>query len=374
MNLNVGEWKEFRFGDLIDKPYKAKAFNKDDLEIAVKEGLRYITRTGVNNGCEMIVNASEIPQKYVEKGNAISIGDTTATCFYQDEDFITGDHMVIVRAKWLNRSNGLFIVGMLQNEQYKYSYGRAFLIDRIQETMIKLPIQHNPDGTPYIDPNHTYSEDGYVPDWQFMEDYMKSLHHKPLTTKNTVGNGLALNVDEWKEFKVDSIFIMHNGKGITKEEIEDNAGDFTVVQSGEENNGVIGKIDKSYCEVMNYTFTEKPCLTVARSGSAGFVSFQRYGCVVGDSAKILLLQVENPTIGLYIFLQTILTAQRFKYAYGRKVTETKYMNDTIKLPIQHNADGTPYIDPNCTYSEDGYVPDWQFMEDYMKALPYGDRL
>lgn len=374
MNLNVGEWKEFRFGDLIDKPYKAKAFNKDDLEIAVKEGLRYITRTGVNNGCEMIVNASEIPQKYVEKGNAISIGDTTATCFYQDEDFITGDHMVIVRAKWLNRSNGLFIVGMLQNEQYKYSYGRAFLIDRIQETMIKLPIQHNPDGTPYIDPNHTYSEDGYVPDWQFMEDYMKSLHHKPLTTKNTVGNGLALNVDEWKAFKVDSIFIMHNGKGITKEEIEDNAGDFTVVQSGEENNGVIGKIDKSYCEVMNYTFTEKPCLTVARSGSAGFVSFQRYGCVVGDSAKILLLQVENPTIGLYIFLQTILTAQRFKYAYGRKVTETKYMNDTIKLPIQHNADGTPYIDPNCTYSEDGYVPDWQFMEDYMKALPYGDRL
>ena len=374
MNLNVGEWKEFRFGDLIDKPYKAKAFNKDDLEIAVKEGLRYITRTGVNNGCEMIVNASEIPQKYVEKGNAISIGDTTATCFYQDEDFITGDHMVIVRAKWLNRSNGLFIVGMLQNEQYKYSYGRAFLIDRIQETMIKLPIQHNPDGTPYIDPNHTYSEDGYVPDWQFMEDYMKSLHHKPLTTKNTVRNGLALKVDEWKEFKVDSIFIMHNGKGITKEEIEDNAGDFTVVQSGEENNGVIGKIDKSYCEVMNYTFTEKPCLTVARSGSAGFVSFQRYGCVVGDSAKILLLQVENPTIGLYIFLQTILTAQRFKYAYGRKVTETKYMNDTIKLPIQHNADGTPYIDPNHTYSKDGYVPDWQFMEDYMKALPYGDRL
>ena len=83
--------------------------------------------------------------------------------------------MVIVRAKWLNRSNGLFVVGMLQNEQYKYSYGRAFLIDRIQETMMKLPIQHNPDGTPYIDCNCIYSEDGYVPDWQFMEDYMKAL-------------------------------------------------------------------------------------------------------------------------------------------------------------------------------------------------------
>lgn len=36
MNLNVDEWKEFRFGDLISRPYKAKAFNKDDLEVTEK--------------------------------------------------------------------------------------------------------------------------------------------------------------------------------------------------------------------------------------------------------------------------------------------------------------------------------------------------
>ena len=36
---------------------------------------------------------------------------------------------------------------------------------------------------------------------------LKSLHHKPLTTKNTVGNGLALNVDEWKEFTLDDVFV-----------------------------------------------------------------------------------------------------------------------------------------------------------------------
>jgi hypothetical protein len=32
------------------------------------------------------------------------------------------------------------------------------------------------------------------------------------------------------------------------------------------------------------------------------------------------------------------------------------------------------MDDKCTYSENGYVPDWQFMEEYIKALPYGDRL
>lgn len=179
---------------------------------------------------------------------------------------------------------------------------------------------------------------------------------------------MNLNVDAWKEFKVNKILTIINGKGITKEEIEDNKGDFIVVQSGESSNGVLGKIDLEYCKSKGYSYSERPCLTVARSGSAGFVSFQIYGCVVGDSAKILLLNKDNPTTENYVFIQTVLTANRFKYAYGRKVTEEKYMNDTIKLPIQHNPDGTPYIDPDCTYSEEGYVPDWQFMEDYIKSL------
>ena len=102
-----------------------------------------------------------------------------------------------------------------------------------------------------------------------------------------------------------------NGKGITQEEIDENPGDFAAVQSAEENNGVMGKIDLDYCKSMNYTFTEKPCLTVARSGSAGFVSYQVFGCVVGDSAKILLLPDEIATETNYLFLRTLLTANRF---------------------------------------------------------------
>lgn len=179
---------------------------------------------------------------------------------------------------------------------------------------------------------------------------------------------MNLDISQWKEFKVSSIFTIHNGKGITKEEIEDNEGDFTVVQSGEENNGVLGKINKNYCKIMNYTFSEKPCLTVARSGSAGYISFQLNGCVVGDSAKILLLDEDIASVELYTFLQTLLTANRFKYAYGRKVTESKYMSDVIKLPIETNEDGSPIVDASRKYSDDGYVPDWAWMENYIKSL------
>lgn len=161
LELNMKKWGEFRFGDLISNIYKAKAINKDDLSEATDENdsIRYITRTGENNGCEVTAVKSEISANYIESGNAISIGDTTATCFYQSKEFITGDHMVIVRAdSWLNKYTGLFIVAILQNEQYKYSYGRAFLMDRIQDTIVKLPIDSNGK-----------------PDWQFMENYIKAL-------------------------------------------------------------------------------------------------------------------------------------------------------------------------------------------------------
>ena len=70
---------------------------------------------------------------------------------------------------------------------------------------------------------------------------------------------MNLNISQWKEFKVSSIFSIHNGKGITKEEIEDNEGDFTVVQSGEENNGVLGKINLNYCVM----FFKKPFVSLS---------------------------------------------------------------------------------------------------------------
>ena len=179
---------------------------------------------------------------------------------------------------------------------------------------------------------------------------------------------MNLDITQWKEFKLSSIFTINNGKGITKEEIEENEGYFTVVQSGEENNGVLGKISREYCEMMNYTFCDDPCLTVARSGSAGFVSFQIDGCVVGDSAKILLLDKSVASVEIYVFLQTLLSANRFKYAYGRKVTESKYMNEVIKLPIQFAEDGTPLIDATKRYSDDGFIPNWKWMENYIKTL------
>jgi hypothetical protein len=163
---------------------------------------------------------------------------------------------------------------------------------------------------------------------------------------------MKIDMTGWANFTVSDLFEIINGKGITAEEIENNPGDFEAVQSGEGNNGVMGYISKAYCRYKGYSYCEEACLTVARSGTSGYVSFHENGCVVGDSAKILLLKKhEAKSTQTYLFLQTLLTANRFKYTYGRKVTKALYGNTVIKLPITTNGD-----------------PDWQWMENYIKSL------
>lgn len=120
MNLNVDSWKEFRLGDLFSEMYKAEAHVKGELEcydVPLDNTIRFVSRTEMNNGCDCYVLNNGLSG--IEKANAIAIGDTTATCFYQGEDFVCGDHMVICRADWINLHTALFIISILKQEKYK---------------------------------------------------------------------------------------------------------------------------------------------------------------------------------------------------------------------------------------------------------------
>ena len=94
----------------------------------------------------------------IEDGNAIIIGDTTATIFYQKDEFIAGDHIIVCRANWINVYTALFIKTILEKERYMYNYGRAFKLDLVNGTVVRLPIDNNNN-----------------PDWKFIEEYIKQL-------------------------------------------------------------------------------------------------------------------------------------------------------------------------------------------------------
>lgn len=354
MNLDINEWKEFCFGKLITKIYKSKALNKDDLIEANDNanGIRYITRTAENNGCELIADVTNVQEEYIQDGNAISIGDTTATCFYQKERFITGDHMVVVRADWLNELLALYLVTILNNEQYKYSYGRAFLMDRIKETIIRLPIQHNSDGTPVTDEKHKYSDEGYVPDWQCMEDYIKSLHYKPLTTHNKVGQVLKLKVNEWREFKVGDFFDIHPTKFIDGVSADDCVGyGVPLVVNSAENNGIAGLCDLEPTE-------QGGIITFSDTTDGNTFFYQPRPFIGFAHVQGMYPKTRSWSEAELLFFSTLLMFDsRGKYSYGRKMRRDTISEIMIKLPVDINDE-----------------PDWKFMENYIKELPYGDRL
>lgn len=376
MELNIQGWKEFQLSNIFEVKYGINMELNvcDETTSDDPEGVAFVARTSENNGVSAYVKRVDDKEPQPEGTITVAGGGSVLSTFVQKRPFYSGRDLYLLIPKIeISLYMKMFITTVLYANQYRYSYGRQ-ANKTLPYLLLKLPIQHDENGNPIIDVDKKFSDDGYIPDWQFMEAYIKSLYSEPITTKRVGGVLPNLEIDKWEEFRVGKIFTMLNGKGITKEEIEINSGDLPAIQSGEENNGVLGKISESYCKEMNYTMTLKPCLTVARTGSAGFVSYQGEGCVVGDSAKILLLDENVANVYIYMFLQTMLSANRFKYDYGRKVTESKYLEDILKLPIQRDENGNPIIDADKKYSDDGYVPDWRFMEDYIKSLPYSDRI
>lgn len=159
IQIDTQNWKQFPFVDIFDieigrgQPQTIESVQfcscKDPNRIL------YVTRTDLNNGSVGFVLKDEAFE--IEKGNAIIIGDTTATCFYQEKEFITGDHIIVLRSSKLNKYTGLFITAMIKKEHYRFSYGRAFKKSLIESSSILLP----------------QTNDGEI-DWNKMESIIKS--------------------------------------------------------------------------------------------------------------------------------------------------------------------------------------------------------
>ena len=182
---------------------------------------------------------------------------------------------------------------------------------------------------------------------------------------------------KYKPFNVGDIFFITNGKGITRQEIKDHPGELAAIQSAATNNGIMGFIDEDYCRERNYSFTLEPCLTVARTGSSGYVTFQEHGCCVGDSAKLLLLKGNKKTKNIYLYLRTILMANKYRYTFARKVTEENYLNDIIELPINEDDEIDYEYMENYIMQINGDVasiPDYFLQEGYEKACWYLDTI
>jgi hypothetical protein len=217
--------------------------------------------------------------------------------------------------------------------KYRYNFGREISNNRIENEKIYLPIDENEK-----------------PDWAYMESYVKSLENKvefkKIQTKNK-RKYQTIDKSSWKEFDVYKWFDVIGTKTtpLYDLEITYGKGEYPYITTRATNNGVAGFYDHK---------TENGNILVADSAVVGFVSYQEKDFSASDHVEKLIPNFEmNKYIAL--FLRTIFMKGSYKYAYGRKFNQDRIKATKLLLPITKNG-----------------LPDWNYMENYIKNLAYGD--
>lgn len=350
--LDTTSWRGFKIDSLFNRFERGKA-NQTKLEDG--DDTFYVGAKRDDNG---VMLRCAYDKTLISDGNCIvficngqgSVGFAN----YMDRDFVASTDLVLGYADWLNTDVGMFLATVFSLERPKYSFGRKW--GRfLKDTVVQLPVESDVSGEPIIDPDSPYSSEGYLPDWRFMEDFIKSLNHKPLTTENLVPSSRAadLKLDSWAWFSLggpNGLFDIKKGKRLTA--ADQTEGTTPYIGAIESNNGVSNRIGQSAIHQGN-------TISLSYNGSVGEAFYQPDPYWSTDDVNALYLRSEygelTPAIGL--FISTILRQEKYRFSYGRKWTLDNMNATSIRLPV--TSDGNP---------------DWQFMEDYMRSLPYGDRI
>ena len=333
MNLNTLSWKEFTIGDYFDVFLSSGDLKIDDCEPG---SIPLISSGSTNNGIVGYIDEKGDGKAQIFKANCITV-DMFCNAFYQNKDFYAVSHgrvNILYQKFKFNLQIGLFICNIIKKEQFKYSYGRAVYSSEIARMIIKLP-----------------STAVGLPDWDFMEQYIKSLNHKPLTTDNQGGyKSHTLDVVSWKEFCVGDLFEVKKGKRLTSDEQTD--GETPYIGAIDSNNGVANYIGQAAIHKGN-------TISLSYNGSVGEAFYQPKAFWATDDVNVLYFKEENGiALNKYIalFICAVLRQEKYRYSYGRKWVLESMRSTIIKLPTKDDK------------------PDFDFMENYIKSLPYGDRI
>lgn len=174
--VNISDWKGFYISRLftISSPSSRsiKTYNEGDVP--------YVSSGSVNNG---IISYLE-PQKdeKLEKGNCITVSPLDGSSFYQEDDFLgrggAGSAISLLYNDNLTRYNALFICTVIKIMAQKFDYSDALTSDNLKNLKVNLPAQKDTNGEFIIDANKKYSDEGFIPDWEYMASYMEAIEEK----------------------------------------------------------------------------------------------------------------------------------------------------------------------------------------------------
>lgn len=161
------DFKYFRFSDFFDYE-RGKRLTKEN---QIAGDIAYISSTAINNGIDNYITPPSYMKVYHNK-LTLSNSGSVAYLFYHDYEFVASDHVMVIWAKdfELSKYIALFLKPIFERIRYRYNlyaYGRKFNQTRIKETKLLLPAKIN-------------DQQQYIPDWLYMENYIKSLPYADL--------------------------------------------------------------------------------------------------------------------------------------------------------------------------------------------------
>lgn len=344
--MNELNWKELNINTIFDISYGNK-LDMCQME-EMSDGIPFITRTATNNGIGGYVKLVDYAKPYPAGCLTVALGGSIGSTFLQNKAFYTSQNVAVLQPKQiLSNEVLLFIATLIQKESNKrfIAFGRELNRHIKNNFTIKLP---------------AIKKSGiFVADWEIIEKYINEGIIPALPSKSkAVWNGaynnkpissipITLDSVKWDWFVMTDLFQSFERGKVHSQYSLPSGNEYFYVGAKKDANGVM-----TQCGYEESLISKGNCVIFICNGE-GSVGYSNYmdrdfmasgDLILGYGDKI------NQYTGL--FLCTILDRERPKYSFGRKYG--KYVKGT-KILLPTTSDNTP---------------DWEFMENYIKSLPY----
>lgn len=320
-------WGEYKLGDIFEIKSSKKRFDANKVEVLKNGKFPYVARIGSYNGQKGFINEDE---KFLNEGNTISFGQDTATMFYQETPYFTGDKIKILKAKdkRFNKNNAQFFLSTMMKSFSSFSWGSSsFNVDIIKNQKLSLPISNDEI------------------DFEFIETFIAELEAESIAELEayllaTGLNDYTLTVEEqqvlldfenvkFQEFDVVELFNVKNSGNILSRDIVENSGETPYLCASSENNAVSSYI--SYDE----KFLDKGnCIFIG--GKTFVVTYQEKDFYSNDSHNLILYLKDEEEKSKFnqLYLATCINKSLgHKYSWGNSISNKKIQTDKVFLPI-----------------------------------------
>lgn len=332
-NLDISKWKTFDFNKVFNFNRGKRLTTLDQTE----GDIAYISSSKINNGIDNYITPPDYMRIYQ---NVLTINNSGSVgfCFYHPYKIVCSDHCTVITLKdtsiKMNPYIALFLKPIIESMKNKYSFAREISDYRLKKERIVLP-----------------SDEYGNPNWTIMQQYIQELSKKIFFKRETKkSRSLNLKDRPLKEFNLTTLFNVRGSK-LSYTQYEINLGNYLYITTSNKNNGVLSTSDK---------FTEDGGVITIDSATDGKAFYQEVKFVGSDHVEVLQPIGFKLNRYLAMFFVTLLNFQRYRYSYGRKRAQKRINQEKIYLPYK------------TVKSED--VPDFKFMERYIKSLPYSSNI